>query len=578
MTPPKMGRAASCHLLLLVFWWTGQSLCCCRAQDDDVATATAATSRLVVIGPDDYHILEDAAKEASYHHHHHHHHHAVPDDCTMVMAQSSIPNAGWGIYTLTERRKNEPLLWWPNPNVAFGDVVLQIPDLQHPLDARKLLWEYLWDASETGGQNEGLKVVSFVPGVGMLANGHVTQFNVLPSLQPMIDNAGETTRSSPGTGAFTYYHNFTWFVSTDMVPGDEILVNYGPTWFQERGLDSSVPLPLHSSRPSLFQLRQEGYCLDNLRPGRSTISHAGRGAFAKRRIAQGLVVSPVPVLPLHRSSLKMTKQHQSGRWDETQQLLQNYCYGHSNFSSLVLCPYSDTVQLINHGETATSNHTTLTTANVRLQWSTLHGPQYFDRPLALLQETSTRLLLELIAIRDIEEGEEILLDYGSDWVSAWNKHVQEWQVFDENDYVASHFLNQQPLSIIRTVVEQNANPYPDNIFTSCYYKVTDHVFRTQQAEPLVMEWMQSQGLYEPGNLRPCIILERLDRANRDSYTVRLLNRLGTKESERIPEAVIITQVPRRAIRFSDKLYTTDQHLPKAFRHSIGLDVFPRQWM
>jgi hypothetical protein len=581
MTPTIMGRATSCHLLLLVFWWSVHSLCCCQAQEDDTITTSAGTIlRSVVVEAADP-TVDDASNDASYYHHQ-----AVPDDCTMVMAQSSIPNAGWGVYTLTERKQNEPLLSWPHPNkAAYGDVVMQIPDLQHASGAKKLLWEYLWDAFETGGQCEGLKVVSFVPGVGMLANGHVTQFNVLPSLQPMVDHAGGERRSSPGAGAFTYYHNFTWFVSGDMAPGDEILVNYGPTWFQERGLDSSVPLPPKPSRPSLFQLRQDGYCLDNLRPGLSTITHAGRGAFANRRIPQGTIVSPVPVLPLHRSSLKMIKQHKSGRWDESQQLIENYCYAHANFSSLVLCPYSDMVHLINHAAPASTNHTTAPTANVRLQWSTSHGPQYFDRPLELLQETSTRLLLELIATRDIDEGEEVLLDYGSDWSNAWNKHVQEWQAFEEaeENFVPSYVLNQQALSVVRTMVEQKTNPYPDNIFTSCYHKVSEQVFHTSQldpqgkAKPVVVEWIHSQGIYEPLNLRPCIILDRRS-TNRDTYTVRLMNRPGTAEPDLIPEAVIVTQVPRRAIRFSDKLYTTDQHLPKAFRHSIGLDVFPREWM
>ena len=52
-------------------------------------------------------------------------------------------------------------------------------------------------------------------------------------------------------------------------------------------------------------------------------------------------------------------------------------------------------------------------------------------------------------------------------------------------------------------------------------------------------------------------------------------------NKRIPshEKQIVTHVPREAIRFSDKLYTTDQHLEYAFRHPIGMpdDIFPLQW-
>lgn len=262
----------------------------------------------------------------------------VLPECTLVMAPSSIPNAGWGVYTLTDRKKNEPLLKYYDNNhfsAAYGDVVLQVPDLQHPLGASKMLWEYLWDATETGGQFEGLATtVSFIPGVAMLANGDVQHYNVLPSLQPDMDDAevsGRSTPLSPGTGAFTYYHNYTWYISTDMVAGDEILVNYGLNWFRERGLDPVLPptKQRRTHRPSLQMLQQESYCLDNMRPGSSTIPHAGRGAFAKRNLQMGTVVAPVPVLPISQASLQMVKLHHDGHLVETHQLLTNYCYGHS---------------------------------------------------------------------------------------------------------------------------------------------------------------------------------------------------------------------------------------------------------
>jgi hypothetical protein len=61
----------------------------------------------------------------------------------------------------------------------------------------------------------------------------------------------------------------------------------------------------------------------------------------------------------------------------------------------------------------------------------------------------------------------------------------------------------------------------------------------------------------------------------------MLNRPGLDKHERIPnnEIHIVTHVPRAAIRFSDKPGTTDQHLPGAFRHEIGLpeSLVPEAW-
>lgn len=43
---------------------------------------------------------------------------------------------------------------------------------------------------------------------------------------------------------------------------------------------------------------------------------------------------------------------------------------------------------------------------------------------------------------------------------------------------------------------------------------------------------------------------------------------------------LVHKVPRKAIRFTDKLYSTDQHLENAFRHPISFPdhIFPKQWM
>ena len=48
--------------------------------------------------------------------------------------------------------------------------------------------------------------------------------------------------------------------------------------------------------PEWFE--EHGLCVDNLRPGQSTIPDAGRGAFANRAIKEGATISPVQMLPI----------------------------------------------------------------------------------------------------------------------------------------------------------------------------------------------------------------------------------------------------------------------------------------
>jgi hypothetical protein len=480
-----------------------------------------------------------------------------------------------------------------------GDVVIQIPDINphHVHGIRRLLWEYLWDATETGGQYEGQKVMSMVPGIGMLANGDGTILsNVLPALRPDFDDGGLSRQQhSPGTGATTHYHNFTWFVQGEMEEGDELFINYGEGWFTERGFRLSPPQ--NRKKLTVTELRKDGYCLDNLKPGPSTIRHACRGAFAARRLQRGSIVAPVPVIPLTSNSLLSVKHHESGRLVQSEQLLRNYCYGHSN-SSLLLFPYSSMVNLINHPGDGQS-------PNVRLQWAQ-SSYQYFDTPFPVLQESSTRLLLELVALRDIEAGEELYMDYGKDWVDAWNSHLQNWEEeINEAVIIQSQQMNAHKNHYrLRTLSEQRFDPYPDNVFTGCFYSYSNRTsyailqLEQQKAKVATDQWKHIKGIYETRNLRPCLVLDRhptntaADQKRQPDdilykYNVRIMNYPGLPEKERIPPGIhyVVTDVPRNAIEFIDKIYTTDQHLPSAFRHHIGMIgededdvIFPHQWM
>lgn len=178
-------------------------------------------------------------------------------------------------------------------------------------------------------------------------------------------------------------------------------------------------------------LETNGLCMDNIKPGPSTIPYAGRGAFATRKIPAGGLVAPVPliqipdedILDMHRMKTMKVESTESETEEETifvrdgeedadvtgKQLLLNYCWGHPE-SSLLLFPTGAVVNYINHNFDKSK-------VNARMVWSDhpSNRKEWFNiSPDDMLVTGSDYigLLMELVAIKDIEEGDEIFLDYG----------------------------------------------------------------------------------------------------------------------------------------------------------------------
>ena len=502
----------------------------------------------------------------------------IPDGCQLVYAKvpaeeksDMLQKDQWATYTLTPRKKGTPVL-------RHGDIVIQwtdpIPESFQRKDEHsyaRMLREYTWNGHETGGQYESTRVESVVTGIGMTSRTTIKEKgNVLP-LVPRVDDGSITRFDSPGAGAVTRYHNFTWWFNKDLKAGDELVYN------SEGKMASALPqladavmerTVSQKSTPgslSLEYLTTNGFCMDNMRPKKSRIKGAGRGAFATRDLLEKSVVAPVPVALIHRDELSKPNALNQ------QQLLLNYCLGHQS-SDWLLFPFSPIVNLVNH----------YNEPNVELRWSAASN---YNHSIAEIDPTST-MLLELVATRPIKMGEEIYLDYGRDWEDSWWKHVREiWKPIDKH-YTPSYVMD-DAIKMIRTEQEQKDHPYPENIFTSCFYRYSDRseeerntAKKERSNDSLTsFKWKLTKGLYDLKNLRPCRLLKRMeDKSGRSGYGVRMLNRPGLSEEETIPkgETHIVTHVPRAAIRFSDKAGTTDQHLKNAFRHEIGLpdDLVP----
>ena len=78
----------------------------------------------------------------------------------------------------------------------------------------------------------------------------------------------------------------------------------------------------------------------------------------------------------------------------------------------------------------------------------------------------------------------------------------------------------------------------------------------------------------------CFVEERYQ-SDRESGSTRTLYQIYVVGSARgIEKKVFVDDVPREAIYFVNKPYTSDQHIESAFRHMIHIpdDMFPKNWM
>ena len=100
---------------------------------------------------------------------------------------------------------------------------------------------------------------------------------------------------------------------------------------------------------------------------------------------------------------------------------------------VLLLPIAPGVTFINHASGVSDDEENLPKPNVFIRWSSqINDTQKIRNTLPLLElyELKTlTLAIEYVALRDISEGEEIFIDYGPEWQTAWNRH----QVRPSND-------------------------------------------------------------------------------------------------------------------------------------------------
>jgi len=608
------------------------------------------------------------------------------NQCQLYMAESSIPNAGMGMFTSVHI---DPLSGIFHPDIVINVIDYKYHNRLHRERQRRLsgewkelnseglsdesvscyewatagecdanplyMWEsckrsctelpnikdledkwwlptsYYWESSNTFSVHDADRADSLIPGIGMLANSHLGLVNVIMN-RPSIDSAGLNRTVDPGAGAFSTYHSLSHQAERHIPAGMEIFPDYGDEWFSLRDQYSFVPLLndyidadalLHNftdfvktkehtfatellsfihkdlisnnrlrsllpsdvdeakkaqkqgaamySLPNAIRsvewLEKNAYCLDNIKPQKSSLPQAGRGAFATRSISKGYIVAPAPMLHIQKSNLHMYKDQSSNgiidHWGE--QLLLNYCYGNPR-SSLLLFPYSPVTNFINHNFERSK-------VNTRIQWSKLatHKEEWLELSVEeVLSKQYAGLVMEFIATRDISEGEEIFIDYGNSWEDAWMNHVDNWNPANNaEDHVPVELLNKE--DEIMTLEEQKSKPYPQNALLLCILP-KDLISNVDQNKTNEVDWYET--FYTLNTIEyseKCSIFERYQSPDTNE----------TLYKAAIPKEVniLVNNLPRRAIQFVDRPYTANQHGDGVFRQEIGIPdaIFPLKW-
>lgn len=330
-------------------------------------------------------------------------------------------------------------------------------------------------------------------------------------------------------------------------------------------------------------LDQNGFCLDNIRPGPSKIENAGRGAFATRAMSKDAVIAPVPLF--HIPDKVVLTMWPLG-YDEEEdrlvraaddpmaqsQLLTNYVFSHPE-STMAFFPASPTVGLINHADGP----------NAKLRWSEHpgHRKDWFELTPPEFLETedikAVKLVMELVALRGISEGEEIVIDYGEEWKKAWQAHVKQWDMEDGTWPVQAAELNaQHQTTFFKTEEEQEDEPYPEAVVIKAFVLLSDDdLSEGTEDDPHTWTEPASWTLYTLNELVDAQIVDREELDNSDSptpYTYTIMFELPEEGG-----VVFATEVPHKALVFVDSPEMGDQFTNGAFRHYIGIpdDVFPK---
>jgi hypothetical protein len=521
------------------------------------------------------------------------------------MAPSSIAgSARWGVYTSTDIPENS--------TIDMLDVVIPIVfdrsqtrlqkqlygiDLPHSLldDYTREISVMVVNDTDAGG-DDNVRVEGLAPGLGMLARSHRGWTNMNPTT---CRSQGAGPRFHVSAGASSNFQECGFAAARFIPAGHELFQGYGKDRIPQRTTGTADRKTKSTMARSVDWLKQNGICIDNIRvetPHEQSGSHSGtyeRRAVARRFLAARSVVTAAPVVPLSRSHVAWLLVDKNGEPADTilwkgHQLVLNYCWGHAS-SSVLLFPYGPAVNLINHAGGGRNE-----TPNVAIRWSPLtkQSDWFKLNATAVVHNhhgARGSLVLEYYALRDIAPDEALLLDYGADWQTAWDQHVEQWTHYTSletrnvdmayTEHLASYQSAWDYTQACNDEIERNQTP--DCLYqTPSWIDVRCHVaslatLMVDEEEPEWRSWQpptDARAAHEAWQSTGGLACRVQGVDGDGTYRVQIhANSNG--------ESVNVKHVPRSAIVLLDQPYTGNQFLRHAFRHEMQLphDMMPLAW-
>ena len=157
-----------------------------------------------------------------------------PNECVLYLAQSSIPNAGYGIYTTKSFRKGDLIIEQDGPGIAVTDPWVPIPELAAHVKLFDDVWwgEHNMDDYE---RFEATQVADFRILFGALPNFHPYLRNLDNETPKYVyDDTLANRTTDPGAGAFSYHLGKNFVADKDVRAASELFLSYDESWFDER--------------------------------------------------------------------------------------------------------------------------------------------------------------------------------------------------------------------------------------------------------------------------------------------------------------------------------------------------------
>jgi hypothetical protein len=512
---------------------------------------------------------------------------------------------GLGIFTGRPIKEGTPI----EPTFfGHGEILLPHFGSDDIYNKHPPLREYIWEEDnmpEIAVEYPDALTALFIPGIAAIAPCTSQNFNLQiagrgsesdkPRWSAVTDEHDVHRSTDPQAGAFSYRHNVTYVAVRDIAPGEELTIQCSDSNYDGGAYYLSRYTPEDNSV----------VCLDhNIRVAKTTSDEAkGMGVFAKRDMKMDTIITSTPLIPIERNTMKI--------WDfdkdpvNDQQLMLNYQFGHPG-SDLLFLPTGPMVNFINHNQIA---------PNAEIRWHKVkeqhqeerslqrreeyHHPELFDMPAATVMLAHGKgLMMDIVATRDIAQGEEIFLNYGHFWQAAWDKHKEDYKKtiakFNEKDrdYVsAQSYRELNGEDEFKTLMEQSMDPYPNSLKFHCFYQQHD-AEHDKQNDAYRKEMNNGRGWRrfswndhdEHPCFRPCNIIERYTEEDEDEprYTVEMFksDNIHVMYYCGISMDYRYTDVPHSDIRLLDAPYTPDMFQRWAFRHEIGVPegFYPESWM